>query len=270
MGVDIRHSLIKEECTIAAYEQFAYSYDRLMEDMPYPAWINFARQAWESLGQEPKTIVDLGCGTGNIAIPLAQQGMRVTGIDLSSDMLAVASDKTDRMLERSAFARGGSVTWLQQDIREWELAAPVDAVFSFCDCMNYLTEEEDITAAIRRTYDGLKPGGSFLFDVHTPSHLKAYAEMQPFIFNERDLAYIWTCELDEERCEIEHDLTIFSKEGNLYRRTDELHVQRAYPLDWLRDELLRCGFERVGMYADFTMKPPGPDTARAFFVAVKA
>lgn len=236
--------------------------------MPYPQWIKFAFQAWEAEGK-PQRVVDLGCGTGNIAIPLAQTGLSVTGIDLSSDMLAVARDKGERLLERSSFARGGSVQWLQQDIREWELPEPVDSVISFCDCMNYLTEEEDVAAAFRRTFDGLREGGTFLFDVHTESQLRAYAEMQPFLMKEDEISYIWTCELDEERCEIEHDLTIFVKEGGMYRRIDEIHLQRAYDLEWLRQQLLLTGFRKADVYADFKWQPPTEDTQRAFFVAVK-
>jgi SAM-dependent methyltransferase len=253
-----------------AYEKFAYTYDRLMEDMPYPQWIQFARQCWEAYGI-PKTVVDLGCGTGNIAIPLAQTGLQVTGIDLSADMLAVARDKEEQHRKRSSFASGGGLLWLEQDICEWEVPEPVDSVLSFCDCMNYLTEQEQIVQAFRQTYEALVDGGTFIFDVHTQAQLKAYAEMQPFLLKDEAVSYIWTCELDEERCEIEHDLSIFVKDddSNEYRRIDELHVQRAYKLDWLEQELYRCGFSKVHRYADFKLQPSDEKTERAFFVAVK-
>jgi ubiquinone/menaquinone biosynthesis C-methylase UbiE len=78
-----------------SYERFAYTYDRLMREMPYGDWLRFAREAWNEYGITPKTIVDLGCGTGNIAIPLGLEGFDVTGIDLSEDMLAVALQKAE-------------------------------------------------------------------------------------------------------------------------------------------------------------------------------
>ena len=56
---------------------------------------------------------------------------------------------------------------------------------------------------------GLSQAVLFLFDVHTPEQLFAYADSQPFFLNEDDVAYIWTSELDEERVQIEHELTIF-------------------------------------------------------------
>jgi SAM-dependent methyltransferase len=268
--------------------QFASLYDRLMADAPYAQWIRFARQCWDVYGK-PETVVDLGCGTGNIAIPLAQTGLNVFGVDLSENMLAIAADKTEQLRRNSAFVPGGSVVWLNQDMREWDVGRTVDSVISFCDSLNYLTEEDDIARTFRRTFERLRPGGTFLFDVHTPNQVRAYARLQPFVMREEDIAYIWTCELDEDRCEIEHELSIFvkadsgyadglaSKTGSTgaygrfpaYLRVDEVHVQRAYELGWLGDKLREAGFADVECFADFSQKPPNADTERAFFVAAK-
>lgn len=262
-----------------AYDLFAYHYDRLMEDMPYEEWLDFLSQCWDKHGQ-PRSIADLGCGTGSIAIPLAQQGYEVYGIDLSEDMLAVAQNKSLDAERSLPFPGVGGVTWLQQDLRDWELMRPVDAVISLCDCFNYLLEEEEISLAFAQAYAGLKDGGVFVFDVHTPFQLKAYAEAQPFFLNEDDIAYIWTSELNEERCEIEHALTIFANdsahtgsnddaESNRFRRIEEYHVQRAYPLDWLKEQLYAAGFQEIDCYADFLWKQVTETTQRAFFVARK-
>ncbi|NOV03546.1 class I SAM-dependent DNA methyltransferase [Paenibacillus planticolens] len=252
-----------------SYEEFAYTYDRLMNTMPYKDWLCFVKESFERFGVKPETIVDLGCGTGNLTIPLALEGYHLTGIDLSEDMLAVADQKAGEGLAR---LRGGAVRWLQQDLREWELGEPVDVAISFCDSLNYLLEEEDIVDAFRQTYAGLKPGGLFLFDVHTPQQLFAYAEAQPFFLNEDDVAYIWTSELDEDRVQIQHDLTIFVKESGskeLFRRIDETHEQRAYALEWLEQMLRAAGFREVHKAADFTWDQPTEETERAFFVAKK-
>ncbi|MUT66276.1 class I SAM-dependent methyltransferase [Paenibacillus sp. NEAU-GSW1] len=249
-----------------AYGQFASVYDRLMADMPYDKWRQFAESCWARYG-EPSTVVDLGCGTGSIAIPLALSGRSVYGIDLSADMLAVASSKWDDRRSAS-IARGGSIVWLQQDMRDWQLAEPADCVISFCDCINYLTEEEDVESAFRAAHEGLKEDGLFMFDVHAPSVLERYAEGQPFVLDEEEVAYIWTCEFDEERCEIEHQLTIFAQEqGERFRRFEELHTQRAYDPDWIKAALLRAGFSAVELFADFELQPADSDSERLFFVA---
>jgi SAM-dependent methyltransferase len=263
-----------------AYDVFAYHYDRLMEDMPYDEWLDFLCQCWDKYGQ-PQTIADLGCGTGSIAIPLAQQGREVFGIDLSDDMLAVAQNKSLEAERSRPLPGSGSVTWLQQDLRNWRLLEPVDTVISLCDCFNYLLEEADISQAFAQAYTGLKAGGIFVFDMHTPYQLRAYAETQPFFLNDDDIAYIWTSELSPDRCQIEHALTIFVQEssdptengkadtGERFRRIEEYHTQRAYPVKWIEEQLQAAGFNEVDCYADFMWKPVTDTTQRAFFVARK-
>lgn len=253
-----------------AYRQFATVYDRLMADMPYPQWLQFADACWQQYGK-PRTVVDLGCGTGSIAIPLARQGYQVYAIDLSSDMLAIGQSKWDDTL-RSGGQPKGAITWLQQDMTEWGLGEQVDSVISFCDCVNYLTEEEDVAAAIEATFRALKPGGVFLFDIHSPSTIERYANEQPFVLDEPDVAYIWTCELDEERVEIEHQLTIFAREegrGGNFARIEETHVQRAYDAAWLKELLVGAGFSKVELFADFKLEPATDEAERLFFAAVK-
>ncbi|MVO99492.1 class I SAM-dependent DNA methyltransferase [Paenibacillus lutrae] len=258
-----------------SYQDFAYTYDRLMEDMPYEAWISFAKKVWAAYGIQPETVVDLGCGTGNISIPLARDGYKVTGIDLSDDMLAVAQHKAERQRET-----GPGILWLQQDLRDWELPQDegADTVVSFCDCFNYLLEEEDILQAFEQAFQGLRSGGVFLFDVHSPAQFTEYAALQPFVFDEEDIAYLWTCELDEERTEIEHALTIFVRENAagsasgeaLFRRIEETHHQRAYDPRWMLDMLAAAGFTDLQISTDFEWKEKlTPDSRRLFFSARK-
>lgn len=263
-----------------SYGKFAFVYDRLMEDMPYGDWIAFALEAFSRKGMAKPggagdgssnpVVVDLGCGTGSIAIPLALQGYRVYGIDLSDAMLSIAEDKSRDLLAGPRGSVPGPV-WLAQDMREWELDEKADAAVSFCDCLNYLTEEEDVAAVFSRTFAGLKPGGVFLFDVHTENTLLDYAENQPFVYNEEELSYIWECELDEEHRLIRHDLAFFVKEpqGDLYSRFDETHEQRAYPLELLSRLLAAAGFTDIRVCADFSWQEADESATRAFFVAVK-
>lgn len=255
-----------------SYRGFAYIYDRLMEDVPYQRWLNYAEKNWagrpvqvngKNRGpnhDKPRAVVDLACGTGTITALLAKQGYQVIGIDRSSDMLAVAEEKT----------RGLPVTLLCQDMRHFQLAAAADAVVCFCDSLNYLLEGEEIRQTFQAVYSQLSEGGAFLFDVHTPYKVTEIFGNQLFTSVDEDISYIWLCRLEEERLTVEHDLTFFVKQENqLFRRYEEIHYQRAYPLNQLADWLRQAGFSHVEMTAEFGEQSVGPMTDRAFFAAYK-
>ena len=82
---------------MGAYEALAASYDRLTSDVDYEATVAFYREILAGEGMNPRTAVDLACGTGSVSILLAKQGLQVTGVDLSEDMLTVAQQKADDM-----------------------------------------------------------------------------------------------------------------------------------------------------------------------------
>lgn len=250
-----------------SYGRFAEVYDRLMADMPYEEWTAFAEEAWRRYGGgKLERVVDLGCGTGNISLPLAAQGYEVTGIDLSETMLAIAQNKTVAHPPLK-----GNVQWVCQDMRRWSVPDSVDAVVSFCDCLNYITEQKEVMQVLQATYDQLRPGGMFLFDVLSVRQFEEYANTQPFAYDEEDIAYIWFSDFDEGRKEIEHQLTLFVRQenGGLFERVDEAHVQRAYDITWLAQCLRDAGFNQVETFADFTWEQPSADAQRIFFVAVK-
>jgi hypothetical protein len=158
---------------------------------------------------------------------------------------------------------------VEQDMRELSLP-PVDAVISLCDSLSYLTEEEDVRQTFFRVYEHLKPGGTFLFDVHSPFKILHGFGDNTFTLNEDEVSYIWQCFCDPARLEVEHQLTFFLRQANgLYLRVEEVHVQRAYQpiqmIGWLRE----AGFEDITLTADFHNLPPQETSERLFFAARK-
>jgi predicted TPR repeat methyltransferase len=256
-----------------AYGRFAYIYDQLMEDMPYSDWISFAQKVWDKTGTNPISIVDLGCGTGSITIPLAEMGYIMTGIDLSEDMLAVAHDKLEQLSKSSPQLRKAQVRLVQQDMTKWQIPEQVDCVISFCDCINYLLTESAVVQSFEATYSALRNGGSFIFDVHHQNTFITYNQGQPYVYDDEAISYIWTCDYEESLHQIEHNLSIFVQEGGedstRYRRFEEVHIQRTYSIEWIKQSLYDCGFKQVDCYSDFTEEPPTEETSRLFFVAIK-
>ena len=76
-----------------AYGALAASYDRLTNDVDYAAVVEFYLEILRQEGLKPRTAVDLACGTGSVTALLARLGMQVTGVDMSEEMLCVASQK---------------------------------------------------------------------------------------------------------------------------------------------------------------------------------
>ena len=142
-----------------AYTDFATVYDLFMEEVPYDQWLSFLEEIWRKEGLQPEVIADLGCGTGNLLVPLTEKGYRTMGVDLSFDMLCQAEKKL-----REA---GLSSILLEQDLTEVSLPEEADCIISVCDSLNYLTEDGELSAAFACVKASLRQGGLFLFDMNT-------------------------------------------------------------------------------------------------------
>ncbi|QPC46953.1 class I SAM-dependent DNA methyltransferase [Mangrovibacillus cuniculi] len=228
-----------------SYQRFALVYDELMEDVPYDHWLTHTINQVNIYNENAKTVADIGCGTGTIAIELAKKGYDVTAVDLSDDMLFIASEKAQ---EQSV-----SLSLYQQDMRELSDIGPFDVVTIFLDSLNYVTEKEEVIQTLQRVYDILTPGGLLLFDMHTTFKVKEVFENQSFSFAGDDISYIWTSVPSGKENGIYHDLDFFllEEQSGLYERFSETHEQRAYEEEWMEEVLQEIGFSLVNKVGDF-------------------
>ncbi len=90
---------------------------------------------------------------------LASYGYDMIGVDNSEEMLEIAMDKKEKS--------GHDILYLLQDMRKFELYGTVKAIVSVCDCINYITEEEELEQVFRLVNNYLDPGGIFIFDFNT-------------------------------------------------------------------------------------------------------
>ena len=247
---------------LTSYHKLAALYDHLMENAPYDEWMAFTLAAWGKLGIKPQVVADLGCGTGTFLRYLFEYGVQAYGVDLSEGMLQVAKEKLARSHPKS------HLQLLCQDIRHLNLPEPVDCILSYCDTLNYIIESNGVKDVFHRAYQGLKPGGLFIFDVHTPWKVETFFGNETFTDTDAEVSYIWECQYEPVNREVTHDLTLFAREeGDRYRRYHEIHHQRAYPLEELQQWLQEVGFSRITLSADFTFNPVEEESERAFFVA---
>ena len=138
-----------------AYSDFARVYDIFMDNVEYEKWAEYLIGSLKEYGIEDGIVLELGCGTGVMTELLAESGYDMIGVDNSEEMLGEAMEKRAES--------GHEILYLEQDMREFELYGTVRAVVSVCDCMNYITEEEDLllfdpNATWKKT---LLPGGTY-------------------------------------------------------------------------------------------------------------
>lgn len=226
------------------YERFAHVYDELMADIPYENYL-----AWmvHEVGElRGKTVVDLGCGTGTLSIPLAHMGADVIGIDLSQQMIDQATSKA---LEEEA-----QVDFHCASMTEFSVATPVDVVVIAIDSLNYLVDETQVKQTFEKVFQALKPGGKLFFDVHSIEKIEAYLD-GPFLYEDEDVAYMWSTEPGEEPHSVYHDITFFVKtDEDLYERFEEHHYQRTFEIDsykkWLQETGFSSGLEASGIFGN--------------------
>ena len=242
------------------YVGFARVYDEIMSDVPYDQWLNYIEAIWSVHSFSPNTVLDLACGTGNISLRLARRGYTVTGIDCSKYMLAVA--------KRKAIDAGLYVSFMQDDIKNFTTGRQFDAAVCVFDSLNYLLEPSDIQSCFRSVFRALNPGGYFVFDMNTPFRLSTIVR-DTSVFEAPWYFVVWRDYWDEPNQWWQVDLTGFIKQCGHWHRFDEIHRERAFPIEdvakWLEDE----GFVVKGIYESNTMKPASIATLRAYFAAEK-
>lgn len=179
-------------------------------------------------------MLDLGCGTGSLTELMARSGYDMIGIDNSGEMLQIAMNKRN--------ASGLDILYLLQDMRGFELYGTVRAVISICDSMNYMMEYEELVEVFRLVNNYLDPKGVFIFDLNTEYKYREMLADNTFAEDREESSFIWNNFYDEEDKVNEYDLTLFVKEGELYRKFEETHYQRAYSLDEVRRQSVRLGW----------------------------
>lgn len=243
------------------YASLAEIYDALMSGIDYDRWAGYIAELLCLHGaRQVEEVLDLACGTGSTTLALARRGFKVTGLDLSGEMLRVAGEK--------ARWEGLPAEFLQADMRDFELPAPVDLAVVFQDGLNYLPEKEDLVQAFCRVAAALRPGGFFIFDINGVEKLPR-GNGEPAVVETPEFVLVYRSSfVREDTWEI--NVTGFVPAGGgLWRRFSETHRERVIGDTEVKEALRQAGFGLLGVYGAFTLEEPGMDTRRVFYVAKK-
>ncbi|MBR3928515.1 MAG: class I SAM-dependent methyltransferase [Clostridia bacterium] len=244
------------------YERLSEIYDRFTDDFNHDDWEKWYWKLISSVKAGVKSVLDAGCGTGPLSVRFAKKGIKVTGIDLSEDMLRVASDKARKW--------GVPVRFVCQDMRFMEIPSRVDAVICACDGVNYLIAEDDVRMFFSRVFKALKPASPFAFDISNEEKLKKMGQTYLYGEDREDSAYIWTNDYDEKTRLIEMNLTFFvQEEDGRFARFTEAHTQKAHRVSEITALLEEAGFIDICVFGGDSGESEGPGGKRVYFLCKK-
>ncbi len=241
------------------YGKLAVLYDKLMADVDYDAWAGYVA----SFMPAGATVLECACGTGEVSLRLAKMGFDVTASDVSEEMLLAASEK-----QRKAGLSLSKLRFIRMDMRELASHKKADCVVACCDGVNYLASREDAKRFFKAAHSVLKPGGLLLFDVSSRYKLEKVLGNNAFVDSSPDTPYMWQNYYDEAAKLVRMELSFFKKNGGLYERFDEVHIQRAHSVRELTGWLDEAGFDPAA-YGFMSVCPPSDDAERIQFFARK-
>ncbi|MDR0846610.1 MAG: class I SAM-dependent methyltransferase [Lactobacillales bacterium] len=239
------------------YTTFARVYDEIMDADLYDKWLDFTKRH-----TAPAKTLELASGSGKLAIKLAKEGYDVSALDLSNEMLVVASGSADEA--------GVEIKFIEGDMLDLSEIETYDVVTCYSDSICYLSNFAETQLMLDEVYNVLNEGGVFLFDVHSTYQINEGFKDYSFHVQDEDYAFLWDSYPGDAPNSVEHELTFFIKEEDeKFARYDELHEERTYSIDEYLMGLETAGFHSVEVFADFTDENPTETSKRWFFKAIK-
>ncbi|MEU3017499.1 class I SAM-dependent methyltransferase [Nocardiopsis sp. NPDC007018] len=240
------------------YEALALVYDEWTAENDYQGWSEYIiKAAGTSAGGN---LLDLCCGTGRMTRLLHDAGYQVTGVDSSPGMLYRAAEALPPgtpLIEKDLAVAGG------------ELGVPsgaFDVVVCSFDSMNYFSAESSLSALFTYAATALRPGGTFVFDVNTRTKLQDVFGDSHYGDDLGSFGYVWRNRYEPSSRTCRFLITLYLREGTLFTRSEEVHVQRWYETGELTSLAAGAGFTIRAVTDDYTDSPAGPDTLRETWV----
>lgn len=249
------------------YGGFAIVYDDIMEPIDYDGWFSFVMEAAARSGARPKSLVDVACGTGSVSVRAAAEGMSVTGVDKSENMLAQASQKATSM--------GLEIRFFQQDMRGLTVANPHDMAICLFDSLNYMIGREDLAAVFCSVSKALTEDGIFVFDLVTRKKALMVSD-RPEVGETDSCFFVFDCRFSPRTDILSIDADFFVAQGShsgpgqgSYVRYHEVHDKKVYDSETVGEILIESGFKGWAVCSGFAFKKGSQRSERHLFVCSK-
>jgi SAM-dependent methyltransferase len=230
--------------------EYAAAYDGLYSDKDYVAECDLIDRIFQRYAAgSVRSVLDLGCGTGNHAIPLSSRGFDVVGVDRSPEMLQIAR------------ARGGGARFELGDVTSVRLGETFDAALMMFAVLGYQLSNADVVGALQTARAHLEPSGVFVCDVwYGPAVLAERPSDRLKVIDTASGQVIRAAsgELDVRRnvCTVRYRVWTVV-DSRVESEVQESHAMRYFFEPELELLLAKCGFEvaHVGAFPDLDTPP---------------
>jgi SAM-dependent methyltransferase len=226
--------------TYSDYDPFARVYNKRWGRMFLPTALAVIDELLIPRLSKNARILDLCCGTGQMAQELSDRGYKITGLDGSAEMLKFARKN----------APGAS--FIRDDARSFILPAEFDAAISVFDSLNHVMELKELASVFKNVFNCLKPGGIFLFDMNTRQQF--LKNWQGFYgIAEDDMVALLAQDYNSRKRTGTIDFTVFLLEDNDWKCSDFKMMQKWYPIEEIVSAVQSAGFSDIATYT-FTVQ----------------
>lgn len=223
---------------------YANAYDVLYYDKDYEKECDFIELLFKKYNYQPKTILDLGCGTGGHALILARRGYKVTGMDRSPSMLQIAREKVAK--------EGLEIEFIEGDITNITLERKFDTIIAMFAVMSYQTTNCAIASVCKLSKESLTTGGLFMFDCwHGPAVIieRPVPRIKEVTLpNGETIIRFTEPQIDILNHIVNVSFRVLRLKGNTFVETNETHPMRFLFPQEIRYFLEVAGFEEVDFY----------------------
>jgi len=245
--------------TYSSYDPFAWLYNKHWGNSFLPVVLPVLDNLVLTKVPKNARILDLCCGTGQMAQKLTVMRYRVTGIDGSPEMLNYARENAP------------SVEFLQADARSFQLTHKYHAVISVFDSLNHIMSTKELGLVFRAAYAALRSGGFFMFDMNTEAGY-LYEWSGDFSIIEDDHVSVIHSTYNQKTRTADFDATVFRLNDGSWYRHDFVLYQKCHATTAVKSALKSAGFidiETYGFDWQSGMSSLTKDSRRAFFLCHK-
>lgn len=248
---------------------YAGQYDQLYAGKSYVAECDLVLEAARRhASMAPRTILDIGCGTGAHAIELARRGCQVAGVDLSQAMLDQARSKAEALDEAHR------PNFLQGDARSFSTGRTYELAIMMFAVVGYLTSNDDVLSGLRNIRRHLTPGALFVCDFwYGPSVLSVRPtdRIREIDIEGGRVLRAASTSLDISRHTADVTFKLWTLHGNrLAGETTETHRMRYFFPQEFALFLQSAGFDLVSMTAFPSLEAPLSDQTWNALVIARA